>query len=183
LHQFLEVRMDSKLVISVLIAAFVLWSIYRRVRRNIGRQPVTPMRMRWRIAILLFAAAMFAFSSMRDIELIGALLAGIAGGCVLAWFGLRGTKFETTPEGKFYTPHTYIGIAISLLFIGRIAYRFLSVYPLAHAAADAGANPFAAYQKSPMTLAIFGIVVGYYVAYYIGVLVKSGATSPPPMPP
>lgn len=172
--------MDSKLVFSVMIAALVMWSFYRRVRRNFGRQPVTPIRMRWRIGILLFAAAMLSLTAMRDVELIGALLAGIAGGAVLAWFGLHGTKFEITPEGKFYTPHTYIGIAVSLLFIGRIAYRFLTVYPMAHAAADAGANPFAAYQKSPLTLAIFGIVVGYYVAYYIGVLIKTGAKAAPP---
>lgn len=172
--------MDPKLVSTVLIIAVVLWSIYRRVRRNIGRQQVTPIRMRWRIGILLVVGVLIAIPAFREFDLIGALLAGVVGGLVLAWFGLQGTKFETTPEGHFYTPHTYIGIAVSLLLVGRVLYRFITVYPLAQAASDAGANPFAAYQKSPLTLAIFGVVVGYYVAYYIGVLMKSGSAPLPP---
>jgi len=51
-----------------------------------------------------------------------------------------------------------------------VAYRFLAVYPSMHAAAQADQNPFAAYQKSPLTLAIFGVVIGYYVFYYAGIL-------------
>jgi hypothetical protein len=38
--------------------------------------------------------------------------------------------------------------------------------------AVAQGNPWAAYQN-PLTLAIFGVVVGYYVFYNIGILRKS----------
>jgi hypothetical protein len=34
-------------------------------------------------------------------------------------------------------------------------------------------NPLAAYQRNPLTLAAFGLVVGYYVFYNLGVLSKS----------
>jgi hypothetical protein len=47
------------------------------------------------------------------------------------------------------------------------------------AAQQANANPFAAYQKSPLTLAIFGIVIGYYIAYYAGVLMSSAKPAAP----
>lgn len=165
--------MDPKLITPILIVALVAWTMYRRVRRTIGRQAVSPVRMQWRIGILGLVGAMFLFTSLRDMNLLGAMAAGLAGGAALAWFGLRHTKFEATAEGHFYTPHTYIGLAVSALLLGRIAYRFLAVYPAMHAAAQTDANPFAAYQKSPLTLAIFGVLVGYYVAYYIGVLSKS----------
>jgi len=165
--------MDPKLVTPMLVAAFVAWAIYRRVRRNIGRQRVQPMRMRSRIVLLGVVGALALATSARNMELFAAMAAGIAGGAALAWLGLRHTKFEITEQGNFYTPHTWIGLAVSALLLGRIAYRFMVVYPVAHAASQAGANPFAAYQKSPLTLAIFGVVVGYYVAYYSGVLVKS----------
>ena len=175
--------MDPKLIGPILIGAFFLWAIYRRVRRNIGRQPVSPNRMKLRMAMLALVTVLLAWPSVSDIELIGSLLAGIVGGVALAWYGLRETKFEVTPKGKFYTPHTYIGIFVSVLFIGRVIYRFIMVYPMMNAAHEAGANPFAAYQKSPMTLAIFGIVVGYYIAFYAGVLLKSEKlTLPPPTP-
>lgn len=165
--------MDPKLVTPMLVAIFVAWAIYRRVRRNIGRQRVQPTRMRFRMIVLGVVGALALAASARNVELVAALAAGIVGGVALAWLGLRHTKFETTPQGGFYTPHTWIGLAVSALLLGRIAYRFMVVYPVAHAASQVGANPFAAYQKSPLTLAIFGVVIGYYVAYYSGVLVKS----------
>ena len=37
----------------------------------------------------------------------------------------------------------------------------------------ADSDPFAAYQKSPLTLAIFGVLVGYYVSYYAGILQRN----------
>src|SRR5689334_20773065 len=41
---------------------------------------------------------------------------------------MQHTKFEATAEGNFYTPHTYIGLAVSALLLGRVAYWFLAVY-------------------------------------------------------
>lgn len=154
-----------------------MFAIYRRVRRNIGRQPVTAGRMQFRIVMLGIVSALIAFGASRDMSLLGALLAGVVAGAALGWFGLQHTKFETTPRGNFYTPHTYIGIFVSLLLLGRIAYRFLTIYPSMHAAAQADQDPFAAYQKSPLTLAIFGVVVGYYIFYYVGVLRTSKSLS------
>ena len=167
--------MDHKLVTPILMALLVAWAIYRRVRRNIGRQRVRPGRMQLRIGLLGIIGAVVLLVSLRHVELGAAMIAGAAAGVVLAWFGLRLTQFETTPQESFYTPHTYIGLFVSMLLLGRIAYRFMVVYPLMHAATQANANPMLAYQKSPMTLAIFGMLVGYYVAYYLGVLHKSRA--------
>ena len=165
--------MDPKLVTPVLLTVFIAWVMYRRIRRNIGRQKLSPARMQWRIGILGILGALVLATSLRDMNLFSAMAAGLAGGIALAWFGLRHTKFENTPEGNFYTPHTYIGMFVSVLLLARIAYRFIVVYPAMQAATQADANPFAAYQKSPLTLAILGVVVGYYVAYYLGVLAKS----------
>ncbi|MGA9335921.1 MAG: DUF1453 domain-containing protein [Rudaea sp.] len=168
-------HMDPNLLAPVVMTAFIAWMLYRRVRRNIGRQRITPKRMLVRIGIFSVIGVMFLVTSMRDAQLAEAMIAGLAAGAFLAWFGLRHTKFEITPQGSFYTPHTYIGLFVSALLLGRIAYRFLMVYPAMHAAAQSNADPFAAYQKSPLTLAIFGLLVGYYVAYYAGVLGKSRA--------
>jgi hypothetical protein len=170
--------MDQKLIVPILIGALVLFGIYRRVRRNIGRQRLQPGRMQFRIVFLAIAAALIAFGASRDMNLLGALLAGLAGGAALGWFGLQHTKFEATAQGNFYTPHTYIGAAVSVLLIGRIAYRLLIAYPTMHAASQADQDPFASFQRSPLTLAILGVVVGYYVCYYIGVLQRSRSLTP-----
>ena len=168
-----ESPLDQRAVTFVLGAAFVAWAIYRRIRRSIGRQPVRPGRMQVRIVMLALAALLVSSRSLHSPELGGALLAGLLGGAALGFLGLRHTKFETTEQGSFYIPHTYIGVSVSALLLARLAYRFVAVYPAVHAAAQANADPFASYQKSPLTLAIFGVVVGYYVFYYVGILMKS----------
>ena len=40
------------------------------------------------------------------------------------------TKFEVTPQGMFYTPNAHIGIALSLLFVGRVIYRMVVLYSM-----------------------------------------------------
>lgn len=162
--------MEQKFVFPAIMAVLVALMVLRRVRRNIGRQPVRPALMQFRIVVLALLGALFAFGALRDMSLLGALLAGAAAGIALGWFGLQHTKFERTEQGSFYTPHTWIGVAVSMLLLGRLAYRFLVVYPSMQAAAQADQSPFAAFQKSPLTLAIFGVLIGYYVYYYAGVL-------------
>lgn len=171
--------MDQKLIIPLLTGAFVLFAMYRRVRRNIGRQALQPGRMWFRVAFLSIAAALIALGAARDMNLLGALLAGLAGGAVLGWFGLQHTKFEATAQGKFYTPHTYIGAAISALLIARLAYRLVAVYPVMQAAHEANESAFASFQRSPLTLAILGVVIGYYVFYYFGVLQRGRSLTSP----
>ena len=179
--------MDQTQITLVVTFALIGFAIYRRVRRTIGRQPFQPRRMQMRMIVLGVAGAIALAFSFRNIEVGGAMLAGIAGGAALGIFGLRHTKFETTPQGQFYTPHTYIGLFVTLLFLGRLAYRFLIVMPSMQAAAQAHENPYAAFQKSPLTMAIFGIVIGYYVAYYAAVIREmrriSPATPQPESPP
>jgi hypothetical protein len=170
--------MDPKLIMPIVFGALIAFSIYRRVRRNIGRQPLQPGRMQFRIVFLSMIGALIAFGASRDINLLGALLAGVAGGAVLGWFGLRHTKFEATGQGNFYTPHTYIGLAVSALLLGRVAYRVLAIYPSMQAAHQANEDPFASFQRSPLTLAILGVVIGYYICYFIGVLRRNRSLTP-----
>ena len=107
--------MDPKLFMPMLFGAVLAFAIYRRIRRNIGRQALSPGRLTARIGIFSLIGALVLFAALRDLNLLGAMLAGLAGGVALAWFGLRHTQFEVTPEGRFYTPHTYIGAFVSAL--------------------------------------------------------------------
>jgi hypothetical protein len=85
---------------------------------------------------------------------------------------LRLTRFERTAQGLFYIPNAYLGSALSLLLVGRILYRLSELYvgglPPAGVPAD--------FARSPVTLAIFGTLAGYYVAYAIGLLLWRRAT-------
>lgn len=149
---------------------------YRRMRRLFGRQRVQPARMKFRIAFLIFVGALLLLRGMvHPDQPAAAMAAGLAGGIALALLGLKLTRFESTPLGRFYTPHGGIGLALSALLIGRLAYRLVVILPQLQAAHGAGVDPFSSFQRSPLTLAIFGLLIGYYVAYYIGVLLRSAA--------
>ena len=154
------------LFMSLGIAALVVWRLYARIRRMIGRQKLSRVRP-W-ITVVFFPAllALLAFVSLAHPLNLATLLAGAALGGGLGAYGLRLTRFEATPQGLFYTPSAHLGIALSLLFVGRVAYRFAMVYLAMEAEAPSSAD----FARSPLTLAIFGTLAGYYVAYAIGLI-------------
>lgn len=165
--------MDPRAVTPYLVAALVAWALYRRMRRSFGRQRVRDGYLWLRIGILAAIAVLIGAGIARDFDVLSALLAGVACGAVLGYLGLRYTKFEITSEGRFYTPHAYIGLAVMALLVGRLLYRFLAMYDGAVPAAAAGRDLAAYYQHNPFTLAVFGAVVGYYVLFYVGVMLRT----------
>lgn len=152
----------------------------RRFRRLFGRQPVQPTRMKLRIGILLVVGALLLVRGLIAPVTGLATAAGLGAGIALALLGLRLTVFESTPQGRWYTPHGGIGLAISALLVGRLAYRFWQIAPAMQQAHQAGDDPFAAFQRSPLTLAIFALLIGYYVTYFVGVLMHRDGPAPAP---
>ncbi len=177
--------MDPKLLTPILMGALVIFVIYRRMRRTFGRQTVNVGRMWGRIGVLLLVGCLVAYGAVRNVSSLEALLAGILGGAALSYLGLKHTQFEVTPEGRFYTPHTYIGLIVTALFLGRLVYRLAVVYQSAQVAAQAGAqaappNLAASYQNSPLTVALFGLLITYYLVFNVGVLQRTkGSPSQP----
>lgn len=116
------------LVISLGIAALIAWRLYSRVRRLVVRQHLSSVRS-W-IAVCVFSG-LIAFLLLTSFASAGnglAIMVGVAFGTGLGIYGLRLTKFEQTPLGLFYTPNAHLGVALSLLFLGRIAYRAAQLY-------------------------------------------------------
>jgi hypothetical protein len=169
--------MDPQSITPLLMAAVVIWVMYRRVRRSFGPQLVQPGRLMFRAGGLFLLGALLLIFAPRELSLYGSFVCGLMGGLVLGYLGLRHTRFETTDKGHFYTPHTYIGLFVTSLLVVRLAMRYVTVYSSPQTY-NASPNPWAAYQRNPLTLAIFGLVVGYYVLYNIGLLRKSQAQVP-----
>jgi hypothetical protein len=149
----------------IIFCGLIAWGIHRRLRRNVGRQKLRPIRLTISILIFAGASAVLLVMSLGILKLMLGIGGGLALGVALGFVGLRLTRFETTAEGHFYTPNTKIGIALSLLFLGRLAYRF---FDLRHTAgAPHAPPPF----QSALTYFIVGLLAGYYIVYYIGLLV------------
>jgi hypothetical protein len=160
-----------------LVAAFVVFMVYRRLRRSFGRQLLSKKRMGIRIAVLaLIGCAVAATVAFKSMAFFGAMILGIAAGVALGLWGANRTRFEKVGGVLNYVPHTYTGIAVSLLFLGRLAYRLVALYGHGQGAPDTG-SPV----KSPFTLGLLYVFVGYYVCYLSLVLWKSKHLKPEDM--
>jgi hypothetical protein len=159
--------MSSAHFVPVLLIGLFGWSIYRRVRRNIGRQNLHPHRAIKSIVILSFVSVVIVGTSLPNTNLLLGFGGGLLLGALLGFVGLRLTRFETTDEGHFYTPNTHIGVALSLLLAGRFAYGFIAQSSVA--TAPNPATPF----HSPLTLFILALTVGYYLVYQTGILIHN----------
>lgn len=155
-------------VIPIVFGGLFIWSIYRRVRRNIGRQKLRPRRIIFSLAIFSIVSLVLLFLSLSLPKLMLGIGGGLLFGAALGFFGLKLTRFETTAEGHFYTPNTQIGIALTVLFVGRMFYRFWVLNDEAMKVHQPP-QPF----QSALTYLVFGLIAGYYIVYYIGLFVHT----------
>jgi hypothetical protein len=162
----------------------VVFAVYRRLRRSFGRQPLRPRRMMIRIVLLALIGCALMPAAFRSTQFLAAELAGAALGIALGLWGAERTRFLMSGEQLHYVPHTYTGIAVSLLFLGRLAFRLVQVYSgshpshVAYANAVPGADPAQALTtgsmvQSPLTVGLLYVLIGYYLCYYGLVLWKS----------
>jgi hypothetical protein len=158
----------DKTVIYVVFGALMAWSIYRRVRRNIGRQPLRPNRSIVRLVILsLVSLGVIAVGVLLNLKILAGFGGGLLPGVLLGFLGLKLTRFETTEEGHFYIPDTRIGVALSVLLTGRLIYRMIVLNDMTMAPNHPPAG------QSPLTYLIVGLTCGYYIVYSIGLIIHA----------
>lgn len=159
--------MTSKQLLPALLLPVIAWRLYSRLRRTIGRQAWKSRRLTIAVVFFTLITCLIAAGAARSPNSLYALGGGLLVGIPLAVVGLRLTQFEVSSEGIFYTPNTAIGLGVTALLLGRLAYRFMVLFgaPVADQAAPT------AFQ-SPLTLFVFGVTAGYYVFYYAGLLIQ-----------
>ena len=150
----------------LILIPLILWRTYSRVRRSIGRQTLSKVRPWITIGIFPLLTVLIATGASSRPELLEALAGGVIGGVLLGMYGHRMTKFEVTPQGLYYTPNAHVGIALSVLFVGRVVYRMVQAYYM-DPTAPQNASTFT---STPLTLGLFGLLAGYYVSYAIGLV-------------
>jgi membrane protein CcdC involved in cytochrome C biogenesis len=174
---------QTHILVTILFVALIAWRMHARVRRLIGRQKLAPARPWINVVLFPVLVALLALGSRLHPLAAGALVAGAALGIALGVIGLRRTRFEVTAEGLYYTPSAHLGIALSVLLVARILWRFLSVgFPVPGSAPP----PPPGSTLTPLTLALLGTLAGYYFTYAVGLLrwaAKSRSLSPKPQTP
>ena len=162
---------------SAILVPLIASRFYRRIRSNIGRQKFSHGRSISVLMIFGVVNVLIAFSIAFGLNLLLAQAGGLVVGAAIGLAGLQLTEFEDTAEDRYYTPNSYLGVGVSVLLIGRIAYRIF-VFSSFDQATQAHAPGLG---QSPLTLGLFGLTTGYYIAYHAGLLAKRrGLRSQPP---
>jgi hypothetical protein len=164
--------MSQQLLHYLPFAALMAFVVWRRVSRSFGQQRIKRKSMIFRIVMFSVIGALLALSGFQKLALLEGLVGGVLIGAAIGTVGLRLTRFETDPlKGDCYVPNPWIGALLTVLFLGRLAWRFMAMAPAMHAATQNDMSPFAGYTASPLTMLIIGLLVGYYIVYFTGLLI------------
>lgn len=160
----------------IIIVVLVLFGLYRRVRRTVGFQNLVRGRLITRVVIFsILAVVIVAAGATNPIAYVADAVGLVMGG-IIAYISAHTTKFEMRNGRWGYLQHLWVGIGLIILFIGRLAFRFIEIshdFGKIHQQHAAGQNQMASQSFSdPWTSGIFMLLVAYYIGYFVFLLRK-----------
>jgi hypothetical protein len=155
----------------LVVIALVPFALMQRYRIATSRQKARGWLIGLNLAGLTVSALLFLVGAgFTGIWVPHALLysaGGLAAGALLGLLGLVATKWETEPDGLYFTPSRLLVLGIMLIVTARIGYGWWRAVHVWRAAAPDDRWLGAAGIADSM--AAGAIVLGYYLAYWIGV--------------
>jgi len=161
------------LFVLLAFAGVILLSLALRYRagtaRRQGRRWIATMNV-W---VTSFSAALFlCFTFLISFWLGPTLqfaLAGMAVGGLLGLLGLILTRWESQPEGFFYTPSRWLALLIMLAIAARLVYGWWHGF---HRGAPNNQHWLLSASGTQLSVAVAAGLIGYYLVYAIGVRVR-----------
>ena len=130
----------------------------------VGRQRLSKVRLRVTLAIYPALLVLLCFAARTHPGRLWWLAGGLGFGSLLGLFGLNKTRFEPTQK-VYFTRHMRIWASHSRCCSSRVSSIVFSRSMPIEPTAPHGMGDFA---RSPLTLAVFGLLAGYYITYAIG---------------
>jgi hypothetical protein len=162
------------LLLFVLLAmgGVVLLSLALRYRAGTARR----QGLRWvanlNVWMTSFSAVLFlSFTFLISFWLGTAFrfaLIGMCFGGILGLLGLAMTRWESQPEGLFYTPSRWLALLVTLAIVARFVYGW---WHATHSGSSAPSDQHWLMTASgtELSLAVAAGLIGYYLVYSIGV--------------
>ncbi|WEG13226.1 hypothetical protein PU629_02350 [Pullulanibacillus sp. KACC 23026] len=157
----------------IIIIALIAWSIYRRVRRNIGWQLLYRGNLVFRIILFTVVGLLFfAEGVVHPISLISNI-AGILVGCILAYYGITLTKLEQREGRVYYLPNIWIGSIVTVIFLARFIYRFYGLFSSGvMSGQSSNMQNMGMTMGNSWTSGLMLIMFAYYIIYYVVLMKK-----------
>lgn len=148
-------------LIPYLSMAAVAFLVYRRARKSFGRQLWRPGRAIARLVLLGLVMALLAFAAYGLPGVAPGIALGTLAGAALGLLSLHHTQSGWRDGQGWYTPNPWIGAALMVLLLGRLAWRWAD----GAFSTDVAATGF---QASPLTMGIAATLVMYSLVQVAG---------------
>lgn len=163
------------LLLPLLVIAAMPLILVLRYRSGTARRMARPWLATVNAVMMLVSAAFFLFAAAVTRvwvpDALSSAAAGLAIGMVLGILGLWLTRWEATVRDLHYTPNRWLVLAVTFVVAVRVLYGF---WRGAAAWASTDSTSFIDAFGVGGSLAAGGTVIGYYVAYGIGLRRRIG---------
>jgi hypothetical protein len=156
----------------ILLCVVVLpLSLIQRYRVGTARRAARGWVITLNLVAIVLSATLFVVSAaLANVWVPNALkytVAGLTGGCVLGAIGIALSRWESSTTALHYTPNRWLVLGVTLIVTTRVLYGFWRSWQawnagLGHASEVAMAGVAG-------SMAAGAVVLGYYLAYWIGV--------------
>lgn len=152
-----------------LLAVLVPVSLVLRYRGATARRQARGWIANLNLLGITMSAGLFVLTAaLTSLWVPGTLpytLAGMGAGAVLGGLGIAASRWEATPHSLHYTPNRWLILVLLLVVASRMGY---SVWRLWHFYRAPGEASWITSIGIPGSMAAGALVVGYYLAYWIG---------------
>ena len=159
------------LIVPVALIALTPLLLIQRYRAGTARRMARPWVATVNVGLMAFSAVCFlagaAVTAIWVPNAFAGAATGIAIGVGLGVLGLALTRWDSTPATLHYTPNRLLVLLVTFVVSARVLYGFWRSWTVAQAGFDSTRMVMAF--GIPESLAAGGMVIGYYLAYGIGV--------------
>jgi hypothetical protein len=163
------------LFVLLALAGVVLLSLALRYRAGTARRQARRWAATLNVWLTSFSALFFlSFTLLLSFWLHAAFrfaLIGMALGGILGLLGLAMTRWESKPEGLFYTPSRWLALFVTLAIAARVVYGWWRVTHSGSTAPD-GQHWLITASGTQLSLAVAAGLIAYYLVYSIGVRLR-----------
>jgi hypothetical protein len=157
------------------LAGVVLLSLVLRYRAGTARRQARRWVASLNVWITSFSAVFFLSFTLLLSFWVGSAFRyafiGMGVGGILGLLGLALTRWQSQPEGLFYTPSRWLAFLIIFAIAARVLYGWWHATH-ANSSGTADQNWLITASGTQLSLAVAAGLIGYYLIYSIGVRVR-----------
>jgi cytochrome bd-type quinol oxidase subunit 2 len=158
------------------LAGVILLSLALRYRAGTTRRQARRWAASLNVWMTSFSAVFFlSFTLLLSFWVQSAsvyALIGMGCGAALGLLGLGMTRWESQPEGLFYTPSRWLALIVTLAIAARFVYGWWHATDHSAGTAPDGQHWLITASGTQLSLVVAAGLISYYLVYSIGVRVR-----------